>query len=147
MRVVRALAGLTGLALVGLGAPDDASAQGRGRGNAGGGRGGGGADQPAAPAVTVAVNVALGASDKERILAFYRESPPPGLESLPPGIRRNLERGKPLPPGIARRGVPAGLRAQLSAREGFELVEVGLDVFLVEVPTGVIHDVLMDIVR
>jgi hypothetical protein len=35
----------------------------------------------------------------------------------------------------------------LTVREGFEIVEVGLDVLLVEVATGVIHDVLMDIIR
>jgi hypothetical protein len=31
--------------------------------------------------------------------------------------------------------------------DGYELVEVGLDVFLVEVATSIIHDVLMDVIR
>jgi hypothetical protein len=66
---------------------------------------------------------------------------------LPPGIRRNLARGKPLPPGIAKRNVPAELRSRVGIADGYELVEVGLDVFLVEVATSIIHDVLMDVIR
>ena len=32
-----------------------------------------------------------------------------GYSSLPPGIAKNLARGKPLPPGIAKKAVPAGM--------------------------------------
>src|SRR5210317_129082 len=32
-----------------------------------------------------------------------------GMRALPPGIKRNLARGKPLPPGIARQLVPGSL--------------------------------------
>lgn len=32
-------------------------------------------------------------------------------DALPPGIEKNLERGKPLPAGIARRALPPGLNA------------------------------------
>jgi hypothetical protein len=95
--------------------------------------------------VTAAITISLG--DREAIRQFYAERPAQDVEGLPPGIRRNLERGKALPPGIAKRNPPAELRSHLSVREGFEIVEVGLDVLLVEVATGVIHDVLMDIVR
>ena len=67
--------------------------------------------------------------------------------ALPPGIRKNLERGKPLPRGIARKQVPGALRSELAVPTGYEVIEVGLDVLLVEVATGLIHDVLMDVVR
>ena len=66
---------------------------------------------------------------------------------MPPGIRRNLERGKPLPPGIAKRTPPSDLQSRVRIPERFEIVEVGLDVFLVEVATGLIHDALMDVMR
>jgi hypothetical protein len=111
-----------------------AEAQGRGRGGG----------EPA-PSVSAELTISLG--DRDAIRQFYAERPAQGVEGLPPGIRRNLERGKPLPPGIAKRNPPAELRSRLSVREGFEIVEVGLDVFLVEVATNVIHDVLMDVIR
>lgn len=78
---------------------------------------------------------------------FYSARSAAGVESLPPGIRRNLARGKPLPPGIAKKNVPAELRSRVGIADGYELVEVGLDVFLVEVATSIIHDVLMDVIR
>ena len=37
--------------------------------------------------------------------------------------------------------------ASLDLDDGFELVEVGLDVLLVEVATNVIHDVLENVIR
>ena len=81
------------------------------------------------------------------IREFYASRPATGVEALPPGIRRNLQRGKPLPPGIAKRTVPGELRARVQVGEGYDLVEVGLDVFLVDVATDVVHDVLLDVVR
>ena len=91
--------------------------------------------------------VSLSLDLQTRIRDFYSTRPATNAEALPPGIRRNLARGKPLPPGIARKSAPAELVTTLPLHEGYELVEVGLDVFLVEVATNVIHDVLMDIVR
>jgi len=123
-----------------VGFADNAEAQGRGRG-------GGGADAGPDASMGVSAGVSISVGDRERILAFYSSRPAQEVEGLPPGIRRNLSRGKPLPPGIAKRSPPPELRASLELREGFEIVEVGLDVFLVEVATNVIHDVLMDIVR
>lgn len=94
-----------------------------------------------------AVQVEISATMESRVREFYSSRPVAGAESLPPGIRRNLERGKPLPPGIAKKAVPADLRSRVEVRDGFELVEVGLDVFLVEVATNIVHDVLMDVIR
>jgi hypothetical protein len=84
---------------------------------------------------------------RTQIRDYYAVRAPSGASALPPGIRKNLARGKPLPPGIAKTYAPADLTSRIHLRDGFELVEVGLDVFLVEVATNIIHDVLMDVIR
>lgn len=48
------------------------------------------------------------------------------------------------PPGIAK-VAPTELVGGLHLPVGYQLVEVGLDVLLVEVATNVIHDVPMDV--
>ena len=119
------------LSLMGV-APLEAEAQGRGN------RG---------QSVAVTAGVTLSVELKTQIRDFYSSRPVSGVERLPPGIRRKLERGKPLPPGIAKKSAPGELRSRVELVEGYELVEVGLDVFLVEVATHIIHDVLMDVIR
>jgi hypothetical protein len=42
---------------------------------------------------------------------------------------------------------PADLHSRVQIPAGYELVEVGLDVVLVEAATQVIQDVLMDVIR
>ena len=70
-----------------------------------------------------------------------------GKKSLPPGIARNLQRGKPLPPGIAKQALPSGLLDVLpAAPRGYERIVVGGKVLLVEIATQVIHDIIEDIV-
>ena len=91
--------------------------------------------------------VALSVELKAQIGSFYSSNPRSEVEALPPGIRRRLERGKELPPGIAKKSAPPDLRARLDLPAGYEIVEVGLDVLLVEVATNIVHDVLMDIIR
>jgi hypothetical protein len=67
--------------------------------------------------------------------------------SLPPGIAKNLQRGKPLPPGISRQALPGALTARLPrVPDGYERVIVDGKVLLVEVATQVIHDVLTDVI-
>ncbi|MCJ7453249.1 MAG: anti-virulence regulator CigR family protein [Steroidobacteraceae bacterium] len=66
---------------------------------------------------------------------------------LPPGIARNLARGKPLPPGIAKQQLPQDLVRQLPpVHTGYERVYVDGRVLLVDIATQVIHDVLMEAV-
>ena len=65
--------------------------------------------------------------------------PPQGL---PPGIAKNLARGKPLPPGIAKRYLPQGLLGQLPPRVGYEWHVVDSDIVLIEIATRVIVDIL-----
>lgn len=112
--------------------PAGAEAQGRGKGRG------------EAPAL---VQVEISTTIEGRVREFYSARPAVDVEALPPGIRRRLEKGKPLPPGIAKKTVPAELRQTVQVPDGFELLEVGLDVFLVEVATSIVHDVLMDVVR
>ncbi len=97
------------------------------------------------PGVTVSVE--LSTDVEARIRDFYASRPAVEAQALPPGIRRRLERGKALPPGIAKKTAPAELRSRVEVPAGYEIVEVGLDVLLVEVATSIVHDVLMDVIR
>lgn len=126
------IVGLFAALLLFVAAPVEVEAQGRGNR---------GREAEATAGITLSVEV------KTQIQQFYGSRPASGIEGLPPGIRRNLERGKALPPGIAKKSAPPELRAALQLSAGYELVEVGLDVFLVEVATSIIHDVLMDVIR
>ncbi|AOB29164.1 MULTISPECIES: anti-virulence regulator CigR family protein [Bordetella] len=70
-----------------------------------------------------------------------------GYGSLPPGIRKNLARGKPLPPGIAKKAVPRSMLARLPAYPGYEWRVAGSDLILVALATAVVADVLVDVFR
>ena len=68
-----------------------------------------------------------------------------GAKSLPPGIEKNLQRGKALPPGIAKRALPADLSGRLPPpASGYERIIISGKILLVEVATQVIHDILTD---
>ena len=111
--------------------PDNAFAQGRDKG----------------PSAIVTASVSLSPDIRVLIRDFYSSREPVGAQALPPGIRKRLAQGKPLPPGIAKRFLPVDLRARIEIPKGYEIIEVGLDVLLVEVATSIVHDVLMDVVR
>lgn len=98
-----------------------------------------------APAVEVTFRI--GADVERAIRMFYADRPATGAQALPPGIRKKLARGKPLPPGIAKKTAPPELLRVVTLPRGYEVVEVGLDVFIVEVATAVVHDILMDVIR
>jgi hypothetical protein len=78
----------------------------------------------------------------EREIRSYFHSNPLTPQSLPPGIAKNLARGKPLPPGIAKRALPSALHGRLPTYPGHEVVIVDRDVFLVNVATQIIVDIL-----
>jgi hypothetical protein len=64
---------------------------------------------------------------------------------LPPGIEKNLARGKPLPPGIAKQYLPQDLIVQLSpAPRGMQYVVVAGKLLLVEVATQVVREILLE---
>ena len=121
-----------------------AEAQGR-NGRRGRGNGGGNDDGGVTVEFTAEFSFSLG--DRDQIRAYYTSHPTPRLEALLPGIRKNLAAGKPMPPGIAKRFPPEALRSSLSVPPHYHVIEVGWDVLLVEVATGIIHDVLMDVIR
>lgn len=76
---------------------------------------------------------------------------PPGLAkraSLPPGLQKQLDEKGRLPPGLEKRALPADLRDRLPRRgPGVEIVIVDRDVLLIQAATGLVYDVIADIVR
>jgi Ni/Co efflux regulator RcnB len=99
----------------------------------------------------VGLSVVFSKDEIAIIGAWYREhgSSHGGKKArgLPPGIAKNLARGNPLPPGIARQNLPDGLiRLLPPPPHGYERIIVDGKVLLVEVATRVIHDILVDAV-
>ncbi len=88
------------------------------------------------------VSVSIGAGDARRIAERYGYV---GYADLPPGIRKNLARGKPLPPGIAKKMVPGPMLRELPVYGGHEWRVYGSDLVLVALATGVIADVLSNV--
>ncbi|ALI03702.1 hypothetical protein C1Y08_27395 [Pseudomonas sp. FW306-02-F02-AA] len=74
------------------------------------------------------------------IIGGYRDYWRPG-PALPPGIQKNLARGKPLPPGIARK-LDGRLIGRLPHYDGYEWQQAGTDLILVAITTGIIYEVL-----
>lgn len=76
---------------------------------------------------------------------------PPGLakrDALPPGLAKQLADKGRLPPGLAKRDLPADLASQLPKRPADQEVKVVEgDVVLLDTATGIILDVLKDVVR
>lgn len=89
------------------------------------------------------IGVVIGSSERRVIQDYFRVSPYPA-KGLPPGIAKNLARGKPLPPGIAKRHLPPDLLVRLPPRPGYEWVAVGRDVVLLAIATGIVVDILSD---
>lgn len=67
-----------------------------------------------------------------------------GYKPLPPGIRKNMARGKPIPPGLAYNRVPAPYLATLPRYNGYEWRGYGSDLVLVSIVSNVIADVIVD---
>ena len=101
------------------------------------------------------VSVVFSDSEARIIASWYRDN---GVEAgargrgkkqggLPPGIAKNLARGKALPPGIAKQYLPGDLAAELPRPPvGYERIIVDGKILLVEIATRVIHDILTDAV-
>jgi hypothetical protein len=70
---------------------------------------------------------------------------PGNVKSLPPGIAKKVARGGTLPPGIAKRYLPNDLLVQLPPRPGCQWVVVDNDVVLIAAATGLIVDILADV--
>lgn len=74
------------------------------------------------------------------VLNSYHNYWAPG-PALPPGIQKNLARGKPLPPGIAKK-LDARLIGHLPRYDGYEWQQAGTDLILVAIATGIIYEVI-----
>ena len=97
------------------------------------------------------VSVTLSAEQTATVRAWYGQSASGNGNGrgrsggLPPGIARNLERGKPLPPGIAKQYLPQNVLVQLpSPGTGLEYIVVAGKLLLVEAATQIVRQVLLD---
>jgi hypothetical protein len=68
-----------------------------------------------------------------------------GYKALPPGITKNLARGKPLPPGIAKKTPRSEFVQRLPTYPDYEWKRCGTDLVLVQVATQVVAEVLANI--
>lgn len=79
------------------------------------------------------------------ILDDSRDYWSPGA-ALSPGIQKNLARGKPMPPGIARK-LGSRLLDRIPHYDGYEWQQAGTDLLLVAIATGVIQEMLHDVLN
>lgn len=95
----------------------------------------------------VASDIGFSATDRQIVSNFFLRNTG-YYSSLPPGLRRQLVTKGRLPPGIARKALPPGLAGALPpAPQGYQRMIVGPDVLLVEIATGIIFDIIRDVVR
>ena len=121
---------IAALLLVALATSADAQGQGRGK--------------TASGDVQVSPGKAKGrGTDAEiRVIRDYYSVESRKPKSLPPGIAKNLARGKPLPPGIAKTRVPDDLIRRLPVRTGTRWLIAGDRVLLVDA-----NNLVVDFVR
>ena len=105
---------------------------------------------PRAAPLTLTATVALTSEQVAAVRAHYSRSRNGNGRGrnggLPPGIARNLERGKSLPPGIAKQYLPRDLQASLPRLDsGLEYIVAAGKLLLVEAATQVVRDVLIDV--
>ena len=92
-------------------APGIAADQGQSQGRGGGSSGKKGGDKDA----DVSVNFTFNSGDHDTFRNYFRTNKITA-EPLPPGIAKNLARGKALPPGIAKKAFPNDLVRGLGSR-------------------------------
>jgi hypothetical protein len=105
---------------------------------------------PASATVTAGVSITLSADQAARVQPYLQSGASQQGRGrsggLPPGIAKNLARGKPLPPGLAKAYLPAQVVSSLPRLpSGFDYVVVAGKLLLVEAATQIIRDVLLDI--
>jgi len=112
-----------------------AQGQSQGRGRSSGGTGG-----TTTPQTTVSATVVFRSGDVA-VFRDYFVAHKITAQPLPPGIAKNLARGKPLPPGIAKKVVPAGLIALGPKLDRDTTLSIFGDV-VVAMKGGVVIDIL-----
>jgi hypothetical protein len=86
-------------------------------------------------------------TNDKTVIRNYFDKNPLSATALPPGVAMNLARGKPLPPGIAKRYLPENLVTTLPVYPGYEYLLVGKDAVLVDPTTNVIADVIANVLK
>ena len=99
----------------------------------------------ASPPTHAADGLIRAAIDRDAVRRLVLAHQLTGRSPLPPGIRRNLVRGKPLPPGIARQRVPGPVLRGLPHYEGYEWLVCGTDLVLVAIAGAIVADVIFDV--
>jgi len=147
MRASLLLAAIVALAAPSAGLADPGNGNGHGHGqDHGQGQGHGhghqrGQDDDDAPAAT-----GFGFDERQAIVQYFSGHPGAAYGGLPPGIAKKLARGKPLPPGIAKKVLPPDLVAVLPPSP-YQRVLVGPNVVLLDPGTGLVVDILLNILR
>lgn len=108
---------------------------------------GGKSDHKSAEVTTAALALTSGGISVSQARELAVSHQLTGYQSLPPGIRKQLAKGKPLPPGIARKQLQPAFVAQLPQHPGYEWRVCGTDLVLVAIATSVIADVISDVFR
>ena len=103
-----------------------------------------------APVTTAGVSVTLTNGQITSVRAYYSNLEVPNARGrgrgLPPGIARNLARGKSLPPRISKGYLPAAVVADFPhLPSGLDYVIVAGKLLLVEAATQVVREVLLDL--
>jgi len=101
--------------------------------------------KPASRPTSVTTEVSLTANHtSENITGAGRGNGRNG--GLPPGIAKNLEVGKPLPPGIAKQYVTHDVLLRLPPlSEGYEYIVVAGKILVIAIATQIVHDILEDV--
>lgn len=73
---------------------------------------------------------------------YAKEANLHGYQALPPGIQKNIARGKRMPPGIAKKTVPWSLLSRLPKHNGYKWQILGNNLVLVSLTNAIIADVL-----
>jgi hypothetical protein len=124
---------------VGFGTSAFAQGQGRGQGQGQGKQGSSGSG------TTVTASVIFRSGDAA-IFRDYFVTHKIAAQPLPPGIAKNVARGKPLPPGIAKKAVPADLIALGPKLDRDTTLAIVGDV-VVATKGGVVIDVLAGVFK
>ena len=122
--------------------------QGRGRGQGQGQGQGQGKDPGKGQGTDVKISATFVFGDSDRV-AFrdYFVRHKVVAQPLPPGIAKNVARGKPLPPGIAKKALPADLILVVSPRAGRDVTFSIVGDTVVALRSGVVVDVMVGVFR
>jgi Ni/Co efflux regulator RcnB len=90
------------------------------------------------------IRLRFGGIDREEANRTARMNNFYGYKPLPPGIRKNLMRGKQIPAGLVWMPIPAAYMRSLPRYPGYEWRASGTDLVLVAVGTAIIADVIWD---